>query len=63
MKTALVVEGGGMRGIFAAAVLDAFAEAGFDPFDLCLGVFAGACNLSSFLAQGRAFATEGLPTR
>lgn len=50
MRTALVVEGGGMRGIFAAGVLDAFAECRFDPFDLYLGVSAGACNLSSFLA-------------
>lgn len=49
-KTALIVEGGGMRGIFAAGVLDAFLENGFDPFDLYIGVSAGACNLSSHLA-------------
>jgi predicted patatin/cPLA2 family phospholipase len=50
MKTALVVEGGGMRGIFSAGVLDAFTEKRFDPFDLYLGVSSGACNLSSFVA-------------
>jgi predicted patatin/cPLA2 family phospholipase len=49
-KTALVVEGGGMRGVFAAGVLNAFGRAGFDPFDMYLGVSAGACNLASHLA-------------
>ncbi len=50
MKKALVVEGGGMRGIFSAGILDAFLETGFDPFDLYIGVSAGSCNLGSFLA-------------
>lgn len=50
VRTALVVEGGGMRGIFAAGVLDTFLEDGFDPFDAYVGVSAGACNLSSHLA-------------
>lgn len=49
-KSALVVEGGGMRGIFAAGVLNAFGRAGFDPFDLYIGVSAGACHLASHLA-------------
>lgn len=49
-RTALVLEGGGMRGIFAAGALDTFHEQGFDPFDLYLGVSAGACNLASHLA-------------
>jgi len=48
-RIALVVEGGGMRGIFSAGVLKSFGEAGFDPFDLYLGVSAGACNLASHL--------------
>jgi Predicted esterase of the alpha-beta hydrolase superfamily len=47
---ALVVEGGAMRGIFSAGVLDAFLSHGFNPFDLCVGVSAGATNLASFLA-------------
>lgn len=49
-QRALVVEGGGMRGIFAAGVLHAFGRAGFDPFDLYIGVSAGACHLASHLA-------------
>ncbi len=49
-KTALIVEGGGMRGIFAAGVLHAFGCADFDPFDLYIGVSAGACHLASHLA-------------
>ena len=49
-KSALVVEGGGMRGIFAAGVLHAFGSESFDPFDLYIGVSAGACNLASHLA-------------
>lgn len=48
---ALVVEGGGMRGIFPAGVLDAFHDARFDIFNLYIGVSAGACNLSSHLAS------------
>src|SRR3954470_7287265 len=50
MGSAIVVEGGAMRGIFAAGVLDVFHEQGFDPFDLAVGSSAGACNLSSHLA-------------
>ncbi|MDD4241137.1 MAG: patatin family protein [Smithellaceae bacterium] len=48
--SALVVEGGGMRGIYAAGVLHAFGRAGFDPFNLYIGVSAGACHLASHLA-------------
>jgi predicted patatin/cPLA2 family phospholipase len=47
---ALVTEGGGMRGIFCAGVLDVFMEQKFSPFDLYIGVSAGACNLASHLA-------------
>ncbi|HEY6460399.1 MAG TPA: patatin family protein, partial [Polyangiaceae bacterium] len=55
-RTALVVEGGAMRGIFAAGVLDVFLEQRFHPFDLALGVSVGASNLLSYLAgqHGRA---------
>ena len=49
-KSALVVEGGGMRGIFAAGVLHAFGKFDFDPFDMYIGVSAGACHLASHLA-------------
>ena len=50
-RSALVVEGGAMRGIFSTGVLDAFLEKGFSPFDLCLGVSAGASNLAAYLAE------------
>lgn len=48
---AIVVEGGGMRGVFSAGVLDRFLEEGFDPFEIHLGVSAGACNLASHLGN------------
>lgn len=55
-RVALVVEGGAMRGIFAAGVLDVFLEERFRPFDLALGVSVGASNMLSYLAgqHGRA---------
>jgi predicted patatin/cPLA2 family phospholipase len=49
-RAALVVEGGAMRGMFSAGVLDVFLEQRFDPFDLLIGTSAGACNLASHLA-------------
>ena len=39
-----------MKGVYTAGILDAFHQADFDPFDLYVGVSAGACNLSSFIA-------------
>jgi predicted patatin/cPLA2 family phospholipase len=50
VKKALVVEGGGMRGIFAAGVLDEFLQEKFNPFDLFIGVSAGAVTLASYLS-------------
>lgn len=50
-KTALVVEGGAMRGVFSTGVLDGFLEAGFNPFDLFIGVSSGASNTAAYLAQ------------
>ncbi|MGF1723711.1 patatin-like phospholipase family protein [Photobacterium nomapromontoriensis] len=50
-KIALVVQGGGQRGIFTAGVFDAFLEANFDPFELYIGTSAGALNLSSFISR------------
>lgn len=48
-KIGLVLEGGGMRGIFTAGVLDFFLEKSI-AFDYCIGVSAGACHACSFLA-------------
>ncbi len=55
--TALVVEGGAMRGVFSTGVLDAFLEREFNPFEACYGVSAGATNVAAYLARmhGRNF--------
>ena len=52
-KKALVVEGGGMRGVFTAGVLDAFLDKRIRNFDHYYGVSAGALNLTSFIAGQR----------
>lgn len=49
-KSALVVEGGAMRGIFAAGVLDAFLEEEQPKFSFAIGVSAGSTNLIGYLA-------------
>lgn len=49
-KTALVLEGGGMRGMFTAGVLDVFLEQGFHDFSHIYGVSAGAINGANFKA-------------
>ena len=56
MKIGLVLEGGGMRGVFTAGVLDAFLEKDLNA-DLCIGVSAGACLACSYLCKqvGRGF--------
>ena len=52
MKTAVVDVGGGMRGIYAAGVLDYCLDKGIT-FDLGIGVSAGSANISSFIAKQR----------
>lgn len=49
MKTGLVLEGGGVRGIYTAGVLDVFLEQGIS-FDGVIGVSAGAIHGCSFLS-------------
>ncbi len=49
--TALVVEGGAMRGVFSTGLLDGFLERGFDPFAMGVGVSAGAGNLAAYRAR------------
>lgn len=51
----LVLEGGGMRGLFTAGVLDVLQEQGVYGFDTVWGVSAGAINATSYLSrqQGR----------
>jgi len=50
INTALVVEGGALRGVFSTGLLDGFLEARFNPFDLFIGVSSGASNLAAYLA-------------
>lgn len=54
-KTALVLEGGGLRGVFTCGVLDFFMDKGIH-FPFSVGVSAGACNGLSFMSgqRGRA---------
>lgn len=49
-NVALVLEGGGFRGIFTAAVLDAFQEAGL-LFEYLIGVSAGAAYSVSYVSR------------
>ncbi|MBP3938164.1 MAG: patatin family protein [Clostridia bacterium] len=49
-KVGLVVEGGGMRGVYGCGVLDAFLENSIR-FPYGIGVSAGAANLASFVAE------------
>jgi len=49
MKTGLVLEGGGMRGIYTAGVLDVFLQHGLC-FDGVIGVSAGGIHGCSFLS-------------
>ena len=52
---ALVIEGGALRTVFTAGVLDAFIANNFDPFDIYLGVSGGAmCMSYYFTSQYRA---------
>lgn len=50
MKTGLVLEGGGFRGIYTAGVLDVFLENNIS-FDGVIGVSAGAAHGCSFLSN------------
>ena len=49
-KTGLVLEGGGVRGIYTAGVLDVFMEQGLTGFDGVIGVSAGAIHACSYLS-------------
>ena len=51
-KIGLVVEGGGMKCAYNAAILDLFLYDGIT-FDYCIGVSAGSGNLVSYLAGQR----------
>ena len=50
--TGLILEGGGMRGLFTAGVLDAFLDENIST-DRTYGVSAGACNMISYFTGQR----------
>ena len=58
-QAGLVLEGGGMKGIYTAGALEYFLEQDLD-FSAIYGVSAGACHMINFLAKqkGRMFAVS-----
>lgn len=48
----LVLEGGGMKGLYTSGVLDYFMDQGL-MFDTCYGVSAGAINMVSYISKQR----------
>jgi predicted patatin/cPLA2 family phospholipase len=61
-ETALVVEGGGQRGIFTAGILDSWLAQDFNPFAVLIGTSAGAQNLSSYLSRQNGYAKRAIMT-
>lgn len=51
-RSGLILEGGGMRGVFTCGVLDAFMDRGIR-FPYTIGVSAGACNGLSYMSAQR----------
>ncbi|NDV56643.1 patatin family protein [Bacteroides sp. 519] len=51
-STALILEGGGMRGVFTCGVLDCFMDKDIR-FPYTIGVSAGACNGLSYMSRQR----------
>ena len=49
-EAGLVLEGGGMKGVYTCGVLDFFLDKELE-FRSCYGVSAGACCLCSFLSK------------
>lgn len=50
VEAGLVLEGGGMKGIYTAGVLEYFLEKGLE-FSSVYGVSAGACHMCSYLSK------------
>lgn len=51
-QAGLVLEGGGMKGVYTAGVIDFFLDKGIE-FSSVYGVSAGACSMCSYLAKQR----------
>ena len=62
-KKVLVLEGGGMRGIFLVGVLQAFAERGYFPWKLVIGSSAGALTGAAYMAGQIYLARDAFFTR
>lgn len=56
-QAGLVLEGGGMKGLYTAGVLDFFLDKGLE-FSSVYGVSAGACHMTSFLSKQRGRALD-----
>ena len=50
-KKALIVEGGGQRGVFSFGITDTFINKNFDPFDVYIGVSNGVAVLCWYLIR------------
>lgn len=51
-NTSLILEGGGMRGVYSAGVLDLLLDKDIN-INYCIGVSAGACNCVSYISKQR----------
>ena len=51
-NTSLILEGGGMRGVYSAGVLDLLLDKKIY-INYCIGVSAGACNCVSYISKQR----------
>ena len=50
-KTALIVEGGGQRGVFSFGITDTFIKRKYDPFEIYIGVSNGVAVLYWYLIR------------
>ena len=50
-KTALIVEGGGQRGVFSFGITDTLQKQNYDPFDIYIGVSNGVAVLYWYLVR------------
>ena len=53
-KIGLVLEGGGLRGMFSSGVMDCFIDNRIE-VDYVVGVSAGCCNMFQYLAKNRGY--------
>lgn len=56
-QAGLILEGGGMKGVYTAGVLDFFLDKGIE-FSSVYGVSAGACSMGSYLSKQKGRALE-----